>query len=88
MSKFNPAVVPAWVSGGQSNDGSSNKYHRAVRVLQEQNEVLRAQGRDEVELTEAAIKALYIKWGGLILGEDPVESVEEDPAPRPRTRKA
>jgi hypothetical protein len=58
-----------WVSGGLTNDGSVRKYHRAV-------ETLRKEGK---EMTEEAVKALYIKFGGLVIedSEEPEEVVVE-----------
>lgn len=51
-----------WVS-----DGSVRKYHRAVALLKKEGK----------EITEAAVKELYTKWGGLLLGD--VESVRGVP---------
>lgn len=56
--------MPAWVS-----DGSVRKYNRAVEQLRKENVTRRALGQAEVEATEEAVKALYVKWGGLLLGE-------------------
>lgn len=88
MAKFNPAIIPTWVSGGQTKDGSSHKYHRAIKQLQEENAALKIQGKEPVELTEEAIKNLYVSWGGLVLDGNAPEIEEEIVAPRPRTRKA
>lgn len=46
--------MPSWVSSG-----SVAKYHRAVRQL-------KAEGK---EATEEAVKALYIKYAGLVIGD-------------------
>lgn len=60
---------PAWVS-----DGSIRKYHRAVESLRKQR---------NTTPSEAEIKDLYVKSGGLVL-----ESAEEVPAEEPKkTRK-
>lgn len=67
--------IPSWVS-----EGSIRKYYRAV-------EQLRKEGK---EATEDAIKALYVKWNGLVLDgpvvDEETEEVEE--APKRRGRKA
>lgn len=47
-----------WIS-----EGSIRKYHRAVAQLT----------KEKLPLTEDALKALYVLWGGLVL--DDVESV-------------
>lgn len=65
---FNPGVPPAWVSGGVTNDGSTRKFYRAV-------EQLRKEGKD---ITEAAVKELYIKFGGLLIEEPIVDDLEAD----------
>jgi hypothetical protein len=54
---FDPTIPPDWVSGGKTGDGSSQKFYRAVTVL-------RSEGKD---VTEEAVKELYIKYGGLVL---------------------
>lgn len=82
---FNPSEIPAWVSGGASNDGSARKYHRAVKFLQGRNAELKAQGKPEEEITEAALKELYVKWGGLVLQD--VAEEPQDEAPRRTFRK-
>lgn len=64
---FNPSEIPSWVSGGSTNDGSSRKYHRAVKFFQTKNAELKAQGQPSIEITEEAVKELYERWGGLVL---------------------
>lgn len=60
-----------WIS-----EGSIRKYHRALEKLRKENK----------EATEAAVKELYVKMGGLVLEETPEEApVEETPK---RGRKA
>lgn len=59
--------MPQWVS-----EGSAAKYNRAVRQL-------KSEGK---EATEEAVKALYEKFGGLVLEAPQVESFEEVPAPK------
>lgn len=61
---------PAWVSSG-----SVRKFVRAVAQLTKENADRRAQGKPEVEITEAAVKELYVKWGGLVLVVDEPASV-------------
>lgn len=61
--------VPEWVS-----EGSIRKYHRAIAELNRENTNRKAAGQAVVEISEEAIKALYVKWGGLVLGES--ESVK------------
>jgi hypothetical protein len=56
---FNPNTPPAWVSGAGSNDGSVRKFHRAVKALRD----------DKLDITEDAVLELYVKYGGLVLGE-------------------
>lgn len=56
--------MPEWVSGG-----SVRKYHRALATLARENANRKAQGQPEVEVTEEALKALYVKDGGLVLGD-------------------
>lgn len=53
-----------WVS-----QGSITKFNRAVKDLKDQNVVLKAQGKPELEITEEAIKPLYLKRGGLVVGD-------------------
>lgn len=68
----------SWVSGGSSNDGSVRKYHRAIAQLTKENK----------EVTEAAIKELYVKWGGLVIEREEPAAVEtEEEAPKKRTRR-
>lgn len=44
----------SWVS-----EGSIRKFNRAVALLQ----------KEKKEVTEEAVKALYVQYGGLVLGE-------------------
>lgn len=72
-------TIPAWVSGGSTNDGSSRKWYRAV-------EVLRKEGK---EITEAAAKELYIKYGGKVLPVDeptPEPVITETPVEEPKKK--
>lgn len=65
--------MPSWVS-----EGSIRKYNRAVAQLARDNADHVRDGLPVVEVTEAAIKALYVKWGGLVLGDvSTVHGVEE-----------
>lgn len=57
--------MPEWVS-----EGSVRKYDRAVALLAKENSVRKSLGQAEVAVTEDAIKALYVKWGGLVIGDD------------------
>lgn len=68
-------MIPAWVRGGDTGDGSARKYNRAV-------EDLRKQGITEP--TEDQIKTLYIKYGGAVVE---VEPTEEAPKPKGRPKK-
>lgn len=74
--------IPAWVSGGATNDGSARKWYRAV-------ETLRKAG---TPITEEAVKELYIKYGGLVLEtEEPVvdeEATDEPKEPKKKAKKA
>lgn len=68
----------SWIS-----EGSIAKYNRAVKVL-------KTEGK---EVTEEAVKALYISYGGLVVEKpesvDMAEEVEsEEDAPKKRSRKA
>lgn len=54
----------AWVSSG-----SIRKYDRALEQIRKENITRRALNQPEVEATEEVVKALYVKWGGLLLGE-------------------
>lgn len=45
---------PDWV-----NEGSVRKYVRALAQLTKEGK----------EITEPAVKELYVKWGGLVLGD-------------------
>lgn len=68
--QFNASSRPAWVRGGVTGDGSSRKYDRAVKTLKDANVLAAAQGREQTPITEEAVKALYIKYGGAIAEED------------------
>lgn len=72
IGEFNPSVIPAWVS-----EGSLRKYDRAVKQLRDRNALLRAQKQEEVPLTEADIKELYVKWNGLVLDKEDQEEAAE-----------
>lgn len=50
-----------WVS-------NEKKFERAKEELRKQNVILKATGRQEVEITEDLVKALYVKYGGLLVG--------------------
>ena len=67
-------MIPNWVYGGETGDGSTRKYLRAV-------ETLRKQGIT----SESEIKALYIKYGGRVVGDEVDETAPEAPK---RGRKA
>ncbi len=56
--------MPAWVS-----EGSVRKYHRALAQLAKDNAERLRTNQPVVPVTEEAIKELYLKWGGLILGQ-------------------
>lgn len=63
---------PAWVS-----EGSARKYLRAVKVCKDTG----------VPATEETVRALYVKYGGLVLEtseatEDEVEQTQEVRTPR------
>lgn len=62
-----------WVS-----EGSLRKFDRAVLQLKNENKELVAQGKSAKEITEEAIKALYVKWNGLVLDEK-IETEEGAP---------
>lgn len=64
--------IPSWVS-----EGSIRKYHRAVAQLK----------TEKKEITDAAIKELYTKWGGLVI-DSPVVNEEEVEAPARKGRRA
>lgn len=65
--------MPNWIS-----EGSVRKYHRALAQLAKENSIRRAGNLPEVAITEDAIKALYVKWGGLVIGdESTVRGVED-----------
>lgn len=83
---FNPANIPAWVSGGATNDGSVRKYHRAVSLLQKQNADLKAQGKEAVEITEDAVKALYEKYGGNVIEVPVIETQTQESSSVPMAR--
>lgn len=61
----------SWVSAG-----SIRKYHRAVAELT----------KDKKEVTEEAVKALYVKSGGLVLEEEAADE-EEVAEEAPKRRK-
>lgn len=65
--------MPSWVS-----DGSVAKYHRAVRQLK----------AEDKEATEEAVKALYTKYGGLVLESAEVAEVVETTDEPVRRKKA
>lgn len=52
--------MPSYVS-----EGSVAKYNRAVKQLKDEKK----------DVTEDAVKALYVKFGGLVLGSDEEEVV-------------
>lgn len=52
-----------WVSGG-----SITKFHRAVKVLKDSKQ----------EVTEDAVKALYLKYGGLVIGDPSTQKGVEE----------
>ena len=60
-----------WVS-----EGSISKYNRAVKALKDA----------KLEVTESAIKELYIKYGGLVMSEDVIDE-EEIVAPVKKGKK-
>lgn len=84
--------IPAWVSGGVTLDGSARKWYRAVETLRKANLDRKAQGQPEVPFSEDDAKALYIKYGGLVLEtEEPVvddEPSEEAKEPKKKAKKA
>lgn len=59
----------SWVSSG-----SVHKYNRAVAQLV----------KDKKEVTEEAVKELYVKMAGLVVEKLEVEEVEEAPVRRGR----
>lgn len=73
----------AWIS-----EGSRKKAERALNELRKRNDALRAQKQPEVEITESAIKELYVKWGGLVLEESAEPIVAPVEAPTPRSRRS
>lgn len=40
----------------------------------------------DLAVTEAAVKELYVKYGGLVLEENPVEEVEEEEKPKAKKK--
>lgn len=72
-------MIPSWVRGGATGDGSTRKYNRA-------KEELRKQG--VANPTEEQLKELYIKYGGAIEETDTVESSETEAKPKGRPKKA
>lgn len=78
--------VYSWVS-----EGSVRKYHRAVAQLTKENADRKKLNQPLVPITEAAIKELYVKWGGLVVGEEdaPAEVVApENEVPAEKAKKA
>lgn len=71
---FDASQIPAWVS-----DGSVRKYHRAVKQLMTERANAKALGQPVNEITEGAVKELYVKWEGLVLGAEEVVEIEEEP---------
>jgi hypothetical protein len=68
-----------WVS-----EGSQRKFYRAIAQINKENVTRKTLNQPEVPLTEEAIKALYIKWGGLVIGEEEETergTPESEPAP-------
>lgn len=61
----------AWVS-----NGSVRKYDRAVAQLI----------REKKDVTEEAVKALYVGWGGLVLEDNEIE-IEEVVEVKPKKSK-
>lgn len=77
----------SWIS-----EGSQRKYHRAVAQLTKENATRKTLNQPLVPITEATIKELYIKWGGLLVGEEEAPEPEvipenEVPAEAPKTAK-
>lgn len=56
--------MPSWVS-----EGSVRKYHRAIAQITKENADRVKLGQPVVEMTEEAIKTLYVKWGGYVVGD-------------------
>lgn len=74
---------PAWVS-------NEKKYERAVNQLKAENRQLVAEKKPEIAITEDRIKALYVKWAGLVLDvstPEPVQPVEAPKGRRPRAQQ-
>jgi hypothetical protein len=82
-----PKEIPGWVSGRLTNDGSVRKYHRAIKFLQDENTLLRAQGKPEVEITEATILARYKDYGGKVIETEPEEVIEEPAVEAPKKKR-
>lgn len=66
---------PAWVS-----EGSIRKYDRALAQLNKENAGRVATNQPIVPITDAAVKALYLKWGGLDMGGDEEMAADESTA--------
>lgn len=66
-------MIPAWVS-----EGSIRKYHRALAQLIKE-------GKPQ---EEAAVKELYVKWGGLVIGDEEVAAPEEEAADEPKKKSS
>lgn len=56
--------MPSWVS-----EGSVRKYHRAIAQLGKDNAERTRLNQPVVPVTEEAIKELYTKWGGYVIGD-------------------
>ena len=67
--------MPSWVS-----EGSVRKYHRAVALLTKENADRVKAGQPVVKVTEEAIKELYLKWGGYVVGDNSTISDIATPA--------
>lgn len=65
---------PNWVS-----EGSVRKYDRAVELLRKEK-----LAKPETDNSPEAIKALYIKYGGLVIEHESTEEVE---APKKAPKK-
>lgn len=85
--------MPEWVS-----EGSIRKYVRAEAELKKDNADRKRAGKPEVEITEEAIKELYIRYAGLVLGDastvrgasdvkDALETVEGEVKKKEKARK-
>lgn len=54
----------AWVS-----EGSKRKFDRAIIELNKANALRKLTNQPELPIKEEDVKALYVKWGGLVLGD-------------------